>query len=83
MFCCFLFLFAASLFGTIISQVNDIVAQHASMTKELDTILEMYLSVQPKFVPQALFFDFLYFGPQVFVSISSALERFLVGASLK
>jgi hypothetical protein len=48
LFCSFLFLFAASLFGTIISQVNEIVAQHASMTKELDTILEMYLAVQPR-----------------------------------
>jgi hypothetical protein len=49
LFCSFLFLFAASLFGTIISQVNEIVAQHASMSKELDRILEMYLAVQPRY----------------------------------
>jgi hypothetical protein len=50
LFCIFLFLFAASLFGTIISQVNEIVAQQASMTKELDKVLEMYLAVQPKYI---------------------------------
>jgi hypothetical protein len=47
-YCIFLFLYAASLFGTLISQVNEIVASHASMSKELDAILEAYLAVQPR-----------------------------------
>ena len=44
----FLFLYAASLFGTLISQVNEIVAAHAIMSRELDTILEAYFSLQPR-----------------------------------
>jgi hypothetical protein len=59
-FCSFLFLFAASLFGTIISQVNEIVAQQASMNKELDKILEMYLAVQPKYVLARIPFVFMF-----------------------
>ncbi len=47
-FCIFLFLCAASLFGTIISQVNEIVNQKTSMSKELDVILEAYLAIEPK-----------------------------------
>ena len=48
MYCIFLFLGAASLFGTIISQVNEIVNQQTSMSKELDVILEAYLAIEPK-----------------------------------
>ncbi len=48
MYCIFLFLYSASLFGTLISQVNEIVAAHASMFKELDAILEAYLAIQPR-----------------------------------
>jgi hypothetical protein len=47
-FCIFLFLCAASLFGTLISQVNEIVNQKTSMSKELDEILEAYLTIEPR-----------------------------------
>ena len=47
-YCVFLFCCTASLFGTIISQINEIVAAQASMIKELDRVLEAYLAVQPK-----------------------------------
>jgi archaellum component FlaG (FlaF/FlaG flagellin family) len=47
-YCIFLFLFSASLFGTLISQVNEIVAQHTNKAKELDKILEAYAEVQPR-----------------------------------
>jgi hypothetical protein len=47
-YCIFLFLYAASLFGTLISQVTEIVASHAAMSKELDSILEAYLAVHPR-----------------------------------
>jgi hypothetical protein len=47
-YCIFLFLFSASLFGTIISQVNEIVAQHTNEAKELDKILEAYSEMQPR-----------------------------------
>ena len=49
-YCIFLFLFSASLFGTLISQVNEIVAQHTNKSKEIDKILEAYLEVQPRSV---------------------------------
>jgi hypothetical protein len=48
-FCIFLFLCSASLFGTLISQINEIVNQETSVTKELDVILEAYLVIQPKY----------------------------------
>ncbi len=48
-FCIFLFLCSASLFGTLVSQVNDIVNQQTSVSKELDEILEAYLVVTPKY----------------------------------
>ncbi len=48
MYCIFLFLSAASLFGTIIAQVNEIVAQMTTKKKDLDAILEAYLSVRPR-----------------------------------
>jgi hypothetical protein len=47
-YCIFLFLSAASLFGTIIAQVNEIVAQMTTKKKDLDVILEAYLSVRPR-----------------------------------
>ena len=49
-YCIFLFLCAASLFGTIIAQVNEIVAQMTTKKKDLDKILEIYLSVHPRHV---------------------------------
>jgi hypothetical protein len=49
-FCLFLFLFAASLFGTIVAQVNEIVAQLTTKKKDLDYILEAYLVIQPRWV---------------------------------
>jgi hypothetical protein len=47
-FCIFLFLCAASLFGTIIAQVNEIVAQMTTKKKDLDAILEAYLVLNPR-----------------------------------
>ncbi len=47
-FCVLLFLSTASLFGTLISQINEIVNQKTSMDKELDEILESYLTVEPR-----------------------------------
>uniref|UniRef100_A0A7S0MT42 Ion transport domain-containing protein n=1 Tax=Cryptomonas curvata TaxID=233186 RepID=A0A7S0MT42_9CRYP len=54
-FCIFLFLCAASLFGTIISQVNKIVNQKTSVSKELDVILESYLIVKPRLEIKTMF----------------------------
>ncbi len=47
-FCIFLFLCAASLFGTIIAQVNEIVADLTTKKKDLDRILEAYLVLNPR-----------------------------------
>ena len=47
-YCIFLFLFSASLFGTLISHINEIIAQHTSTYKELDEILEAYIDVKPR-----------------------------------
>jgi hypothetical protein len=47
-FCIFLFLGAASLFGTIVSQINEIVASQTNLSKELDSILEAYFSIEPR-----------------------------------
>jgi hypothetical protein len=47
-FCVFLFLCAASLFGTIIAQVNEIVADLTTKKKDLDRILEAYLALNPR-----------------------------------
>ena len=49
-FCTFLFLSAASLFGTIIAQVNEIVADLTTKKKDLDKILEAYLNLNPRYV---------------------------------
>ena len=43
-----MFLSAASLFGTIIAQVNEIVADLTTKKKDLDSILESYLAVNPR-----------------------------------
>ena len=77
MYCIFLFLYAASLFGTLISQVTEIVASHAAMSKELDSILEAYLAVHPR---QGLgFVDF----PVNFLQITSVFtsEMVLISAT--
>ncbi len=50
-YCIFLFLCAASLFGTIVSQINEIVASQTTISKELDKILEAYFSIEPGRVP--------------------------------
>jgi hypothetical protein len=47
-FCVFLFLTAAIFFGTLISQVNEIVAAQTTQNKELDDTLASYLSVHPR-----------------------------------
>jgi hypothetical protein len=47
-FCIFLFLCAASLFGTIIAQVNEIVADLTTKKKDLDRVLEAYLTLTPR-----------------------------------
>jgi hypothetical protein len=49
-FCIFLFLCAASLFGTIIAQVNEIVADLTTKKKDLDRILESYLTLNPRLI---------------------------------
>ena len=49
-FCTFLFLSAASLFGTIIAQVNEIVADLTTKKKDLDKILEAYLNLNPRYI---------------------------------
>ncbi len=57
-FCIFLFLCAASLFGTIIAQVNEIVAHLTTKKKDLDTILEAYLVLNPRFKMQFSYYNF-------------------------
>jgi hypothetical protein len=47
-YCIFLFLGAASLFGTLVSQINEIVAAQQVVSKELDLILDAYLSIHPR-----------------------------------
>jgi hypothetical protein len=47
-FCIFLFLGAASIFGTLVSQINEIVASQTTISKELDKVLEAYFSIQPR-----------------------------------
>jgi len=47
-FCVFLFLCAASLFGTIIAQINEIVADLTTKKKDLDRVLEIYLTLNPR-----------------------------------
>jgi hypothetical protein len=42
------FLAAVSIFGTLISQLNDIVAAQTLENKELDETLRAYLDIRPK-----------------------------------
>jgi hypothetical protein len=48
-YCIFLFLGAASLFGTLVSQINEIVAAQQVVSKELDLILDAYFSIHPRY----------------------------------
>ncbi len=48
-FCIFLFMCAASLFGTIVAQVNEIVGELTTKKKDLDKILEAYLVLNPRY----------------------------------
>jgi hypothetical protein len=40
---------AASLFGALVSQVNEIVASATNALKELDENMEAYTSIHPKY----------------------------------
>jgi hypothetical protein len=46
-FCLFMFITAVSLFGTLISQINEIITVRANKHRELDNILEAYFIIQP------------------------------------
>jgi hypothetical protein len=43
-----LFLVAASFFGTLISELNEIVAVQTMKTKEIDEIMAAYLTIRPR-----------------------------------
>ena len=47
-FCVFMFLIAISFFGTLISQLNEIVAARTNQTKDLDDALGSYLAIEPQ-----------------------------------
>ncbi len=47
-YCVFLFLAAVSLFGTLISQLNEIVAAQTNQTKDLENTLASYLTINPR-----------------------------------
>jgi hypothetical protein len=47
-FCVFLFVCAASLFGTIIAESNEIISTLTTKRKNLEDILEPYLTVNPR-----------------------------------
>ena len=47
-YCIFLFFCAVSLFGTIVAEVNEIVAHLNAQKKDLDEVLEPYLSINPR-----------------------------------
>jgi hypothetical protein len=49
MFCIALFVVAASLFGTIIAEVNEILAQVTKKKAELDKIFNSYLAIHPRY----------------------------------
>ena len=46
----FLFLAAVSLFGTLVSQLNEIVANQTKHTKALEDTLELYLGIRPRYI---------------------------------
>ena len=48
-FCIFLFMSAASLFGALVSQVNEIVASATNALKELDENMEAYTAIHPRY----------------------------------
>ncbi len=48
MFCVALFVVAASLFGTIIAEVNEILAHLTKRKVELEKIFDSYLAVNPR-----------------------------------
>jgi hypothetical protein len=45
----FLFLTTVSLFGSIISQLNEILSTYAGRTKDLEDTLELYLRIRPRY----------------------------------
>ncbi len=45
----FLFLAAVSLFGTLISQLNEVIAAQTALSKELDKTLGAYLDIRPQY----------------------------------
>jgi hypothetical protein len=47
-FCVFLFLAAVSLFGTLISQLNEIFASSGTYTRQLHQNFEAYLQLRPR-----------------------------------
>ncbi len=47
-YCVFLFMSSAFLFGILVSQINEIVAAKQVKTKELDNILDAYTSINPR-----------------------------------
>lgn len=49
-YCIILFLCAASLFGTLVSQANEIVAAQQTKSKKLDGILEAYESMTSRYL---------------------------------
>ena len=49
-FCIFLFVCAASLFGALVSEISEIVVSATYASKELDENLESYTSIKPKCV---------------------------------
>ncbi len=65
-FCIGLFICAASLFGTIIAQVNEIVSQLTTRKKDLENILSSYVYLTPRYLSitwylkQAMFYVSLY-----------------------
>ena len=50
-YCIFLFFCAVSLFGTIVAEVNEIVAHLNAQKKDLDQVLEPYLAINPRYRP--------------------------------
>ncbi len=53
-YCIFLFLCAASLFGTLVSQVNEIVAAQQIKSKKMDGILEAYESINSRYTNRSI-----------------------------
>ena len=47
-YCVFMFLAAVSLFGTLISQLNEILASSGTFTRQLHRNFEAYLELRPR-----------------------------------